>query len=143
MRPFTVFCLHSILLQNPDLLANKKKITKIFWQWPWKPLIFAVFLLSKDSGTKSMIFYRAGKLLIGYPSESLVFCPKMSNSLMIAHFLWATWANRSWLLIFVERPERFAHIANFLWAAWAIRSHRSLKRGNERIVHFLNKKKRL
>ena len=30
---------------------------------------------------------RAGNLLIGFPSESLVFCLKMSNSLMIAHFL--------------------------------------------------------
>ena len=32
------------------------------------------------------------------------------------------------LLIFGERPERFAHIAH-------------QKRGNEQIVHFLNKKK--
>ena len=52
----------------------------------------------------------------------------LSNSLMIAHFLWATRANRSWLLIFSERPERFAYIAHFWWATWAIHSHRSLKK---------------
>ena len=52
-----------------------------------------------------------------------------------AHFLWATWANRSWLLICLERPERFAHgcsfpmsnlsnslIAHLSWAIWANRS---------------------
>ena len=39
-----------------------------------------------------------------------------------AHFGWATWANRSWSLIFGGQPERFAHIAHFWWANWAIRS---------------------
>ena len=40
----------------------------------------------------------------------------------IAHFWWATWANPSWLLIFGERPEKFAHIAHFWRATWANRS---------------------
>ena len=31
-----------------------------------------------------------------------------------AHFWWATWANRSWLLIFGEQPERFAHSHSFV-----------------------------
>ena len=53
-----------------------------------------------------------------------------------AHFLWATWANRSWSLIFGEQPERFAHIAHFWWATWAIHSHCSPKKGNERFAHF-------
>ena len=44
----------------------------------------------------------------------------LSESLMYAHFWWATWANRSWPLIFGEQPERFAHIANFWWADWVI-----------------------
>ena len=52
----------------------------------------------------------------------------LSNSLMVAHFWWATWASCSWLLIFDERPERFAYIAHFWWATWAIRSHRSPKK---------------
>ena len=67
----------------------------------------------------------------------------LSDSLTIAHFLWAMWANSSWLLIFGERPGGFAHIAHLIWAKWAIRSHRSedvsdllmialQKRGNER-----------
>ena len=40
----------------------------------------------------------------------------LSESLTVAHFWWATWANRSWLLSFGERPERFAHIAQREWA---------------------------
>ena len=50
-----------------------------------------------------------------------------------AHFLWATWANRSWSLICLERPERFAHshsfvlsnlsesltVVHLIWAKWA------------------------
>ena len=63
----------------------------------------------------SSLFSRAGNFLIGFLSESLDFCPKMSDSLKktsdllirsflvselsdsltIAHFLWAMWANRS------------------------------------------------
>ena len=39
----------------------------------------------------------------------------LSDSLTIAHFLWAMWANCSWLLIFGERPERFGHIAQSKW----------------------------
>ena len=75
---------------------------------------------------------RAGNLLIWFPSESLVFCQKMSQWAIhskkwaihsFAHFWWATLANCSWSLIFCERPERFAHIAH-------------QKRGNEWIAHF-------
>ena len=54
---------------------------------------------------------------------------RMSNSLkkteQCAHFWWATWANRSGLLIYGEQPERFANIAHLRWATWAICSHRS------------------
>ena len=110
-----------------------------------------------------MSLSRAGNSLIGFPNESLVFCPKMSEWSIrskkwaihsFAHFWWGTWAIRSqshissepceWIahgrsflvsnlsdsltsLIFGERPEGFAHIAH-------------LKRGNERITHFVNKK---
>ena len=93
---------------------------------------------------------RAGNSLIGFPSESLVFSPKneqmsdslkktsdslirsflvsdLSDLLMIAHFLWAMWANRSWSLIFGERPEGFTQIAHFCWATCAIHSHCSPK----------------
>ena len=38
----------------------------------------------------------------------------------LAHFWWATWANRSWSLLFGEQPER--------WVTRAIPSHRSLKK---------------
>ena len=56
------------------------------------------------------------------------------------HFWCATWAIRSWSLIFGERPEQFAYIAQFWWATWAICSHRSLKRENERIARFCKRK---
>ena len=36
----------------------------------------------------------------------------LSNLLTIPHFLWAMWANRSWLLIFGEQPEWFTHISH-------------------------------
>ena len=79
---------------------------------------------------------------IWFPSELLVFCPKMrerairskkwairsflvsdlSDSLTIAHYLWATWANRSLPLSDLSESLMVAH---FWWATWAIRSHRS------------------
>ena len=54
---------------------------------------------------------RAGNSLIGFPNESLVFCPKMSEWVIpskkraihsFAHFWWATWAIRSWLPFFLS-----------------------------------------
>ena len=60
----------------------------------------------------------------------------LSNLLTIVHFLWATWANRSWSLIFGEWPEGFAHIAHFWWATWAIHSHRSPKKRKWAIRSF-------
>ena len=93
---------------------------------------------------------RAGNSLFGFPSESLIFCPKMSEWAIrskklaihsFALFWWATWAicsrlliissercmqiahgcsflvtDLSDLLIFGDRPERFAHIAQRKWA---------------------------
>ena len=76
----------------------------------------------------------AGTSLICFPSELLVFCPKMSKWAIrskklaihsFAHFWWATWAicSRSLIssercerIIFGEQPERFAHIAQRKWA---------------------------
>ena len=78
---------------------------------------------------------RVGNSLIGFLGKLLVFCEKnermsdlrqktsnslicsflvsdLSDSLMLAHFWWATWANRS----------------NFWWATWAICSNCSLKK---------------
>ena len=76
---------------------------------------------------------RAGNSLIGFPSESLIFCPKMSEWAIrskkrvihsFAHFWWATWAIRSRSLISSEQCERTTH-AHFWGATWALRSHRS------------------
>ena len=58
-------------------------------------------------------------------SDSLIrsfLMSDLSDSLMIAHFLWANWANHSWLLIFGEQPERYANITHLIWAKWAIHS---------------------
>ena len=63
---------------------------------------------------------------------------RMSDSLKkqaicsFAQFWWATWANRSWFLIFGERPEQFAHNTHLIWAKWAITHIAHQKRGNER-----------
>ena len=77
---------------------------------------------------------RAGNSLIGFPSESLVFCPKISERAIRSKNGRFTHS-----LIFGERPERFTHnrsfplsdlseslmVAHFWWATWVIRSHRS------------------
>ena len=92
----------------------------------------------KDKILKSVVLTcweipMAWNLLVGFLRESLVFCEKMSewvicskkrairsflvsdlsNSLMVTHSWWATWANRSWSLIFGERTAQLAHIAHF------------------------------
>ena len=79
-----------------------------------------------------------------------------------AHFLWATWANRSRSLICLERPERFAHsrsfplrdlsdsltVAHLSWAIWVNCSQSLIlferkermsneKMSNERMSEFL------
>ena len=69
--------------------------------------------------------------------SNLLICPflvsDLSDLLTIAHFWWATWANRSRSLSFGERPEWFAHSRSFvlsdlsklltvphlIWAIWA------------------------
>ena len=66
----------------------------------------------------------------------------LSQSLMVAHFWWATWAICSQSLICLERPEPFAHsrsfvlsdlsesltVASLIWAKW-----RNERWANERI----------
>ena len=68
---------------------------------------------------------RAGNSLIGFPSKSLIFYPKLSEWAIrskkwkihsFAHFWWATWVIHSRSLISSERPEQIAHIAHFWWA---------------------------
>ena len=68
-------------------------------------------------------FCRAGNSLIWFPSESLVFCPKMSEWAIcskkwathsFAHFWLATWGICSRLLISSERCERIANGCSFL-----------------------------
>ena len=79
---------------------------------------------------------RVGNSLIGFLSESFVFSEIMRNWAIssnqrafgsfaqfwwatwgirsFAQFWWATWANRSWWLIFGERPEWFTHGRSFV-----------------------------
>ena len=64
-------------------------------------------LLSKNEGMSDSLKKIGDSLIRSFLLSDL------SDSLTIAHFLWATWANRSGLLIFGELPERFAHIAHF------------------------------
>ena len=82
---------------------------------------------------------RAGNSLIWFPSESLVFCPKMSEWAIhskkclihsFALFLWATWAIRSWSLISSERCEQIAHGRSFFVSD--LSDSLTWLRGNER-----------
>ena len=79
-----------------------------------------------------MVATRAGNSLIGFPSESLVFCQKWANERFAQKNEQFTH-----LLIYGERPEGFAHncsfplsdvsesliVAHFWWATGAILSH--------------------
>ena len=73
--------------------------------------------LSEISVHPELIFFfsikkpRAGNSLIGFPSESLVFCTKMSDSLILS-FLVSDLSDLLTSLIFNEQPERFTHIAH-------------------------------
>ena len=91
---------------------------------------------------------RAGDSLIGFLSESLVFCEKMSewaihskklsNALIFGErpeqiaqgcsFMESNLSDSLTLLIYGEQHERFVHIAHFWWATWAIGSYFSLKK---------------
>ena len=46
-------------------------------------------------------------------SESLIRSFPLSDSLTVAHFLWATWVICSWSLICLERSERIAQSRSF------------------------------
>ena len=109
------------------------KVASIFSsKWMrWNPSPFAQ---PKHKTSAYYFVIYPGNSLIGFPSEYLVFCKKMSelaihskkhaicsflvsdlsDSLMFAQFWWAIWANRSWSLSFVEQPERFAHSHSFV-----------------------------
>ena len=77
---------------------------------------------SKNEQFAHLLIFGEGPERFAHGHSFLV--SNLSESLMVAHFWWATWANHSWSLIFGEQPEQFAH----------------QKRGNERIAHFLNNK---
>ena len=125
-----------------------KKLLRGVWKYG------AHLSVDKDSAEYSSVS-RAGNSLIGFPSKSLDFCPKMSEWAIrskkwvihsSAHFWWAKWAIRSRLLISSKRPEQIAHGRSFLVSEmsnsltsliWFERNERFThiahqKRGNER-----------
>ena len=94
--------------------------------------------LSRKESTGLEVHSRAGNSLIWFPSESLVFCQKMSEWAIhskkwaIHSFTHFWWAICSRLLISSEQPERFTHdhsfplsdlsesltVAHLIWAKW-------------------------
>ena len=78
-------------------------------------------------------------LICSFPQSDL------SESLMVAHFSWATWAIHSQSLISSQRPERFTHrrsfvlsdlsesltVAHLIWAKWV-----NERMSNERMSEF-------
>ena len=88
--------------------------------WKYRVYTYCILPIYTDS---HFLTIRARNLLIGFPSESPAFCPKMSNWAIpsktrtnhsFAHFWWATWAICSQSLISSERCERIAHGGSFL-----------------------------
>ena len=118
----------SCIAWNETTLGNwstTMKKTNSSWKQCWEfahliPEQIAIFL-SKNERMSDSLKWMSDSLICSFLVSDL------SDSLTIAHFLWVTWANCSWLLIFGERPERFAHITYLIWAKWAIHSHRSPK----------------
>ena len=91
----SIFILIRIRIQKKCWIRIRKK-----WMRIHSPAEKKVHILLQ-------ILHRAGNSLIGFPSESLVFWPKISK-----------WAIRSKKLAI----HSFAH---FWWVTWGIRSHRS------------------
>ena len=142
------------ILTGPCMFLYERMI--ISWLAPvcffmngWEYLVWTLYVSlwrDEDSWLAPVcVLIRAGNSLIGFLSELLVFCKKMSDLLKkqaigsFAHFLWVTWAISSWSLIFRERPEQFAHIAHFLVSDLSDHSHRSPKMRES--LNFWNKKK--
>ena len=122
--------------------------------WSWAGQVDIIFFHNNLVISLCYIICRAGNSLIGFPSESLVFCPKMSEWAIhsFANFWWATWGIRSRSLISSERCERIIHGRSFFvrdlsdLLTWLIFGERPAqftqiaqqKRVNERFAHFLN-----
>ena len=99
----------------------------------WIKIIFYLFLqFAPGLGIRSFDFRAKRSFFVQKWVNERFICSflvsDLSDSLMIGHFLWATLANCSWLLIFGERNERFAHITHLIWAKWAFQSHCSQKK---------------
>ena len=160
------------------LLSTKFNESYKSWRWGWRFYQMWIFFLNhidiilfftktcRNPTTVSLIAKnvektRAVNLLIGFPSESLIFYPKMSEWAIgskkqpihsFAHFWWVTWAVCSRSLSSSERCEQIAHGRSFLvsdlsdWFTSLIVGERPerfthQKRGNERFALFLNKKR--
>ena len=119
--------------------------------------LFCLYMFNSGLGIRSSVFRAIARFLPKYErmSDSLkktsnllipsFLVSNLSDLVTIAHshFLWETWANRSWSLIFSERPEQFAHIVHFWWVTWAIRSHCSPKKREWANRCFFKIKKRI
>ena len=144
-----------LLVGGDELSCSLTEFSVGGWRWTFL-LISRLFLLA--GGINFPLLSRAGNSLIGVPSKSLFFCPKMSewairskkeqftHSLIFGEPPERFAHNRSFPLSAVSellmvahfwwRPEQFAHIAHFWWATWAIHSHPSSKKREWAIRSF-------
>ena len=83
----------------------------------WRGVILQMPRLEKQVGIAK--FPGLGIRSLNFGANRSFFTKKrsgLSDSLTIAHYFWATWANRSWSLIRPEQPERLTHFAQKEWA---------------------------
>ena len=106
-------------IPQPHEIMKVLNLIKIESNW----FLISASQKTSDSNMGESQLGRAGNSLIGFLSESLVFCEKMSKWAIcskeqairsFALFWWATWAIRSWSLIFGEQPEQITHGHSFL-----------------------------
>ena len=107
-----------------------------FWLATWAISLTWLILGEQPEGLTHIAHQKRGNERFAHKKKNVYKAKFFWANRSIAHFLWATWANCSGLLICLEWSEQSAHshlfplidlsdsltVAHFLWAAWVIRS---------------------
>ena len=107
-----------------------------FWLATWAISLTWLILGEQPEGLTHIAHQKRGNERFAHKKKKVYKAKFFWANRSIAHFLWATWANCSGLLICLEWSEQSAHshlfplidlsdsltVAHFLWAAWVIRS---------------------
>ena len=119
------------ILRNISIIFSDDHSFAHFWWAKWAISSHCSFYLSKMSDSLTLLTKKEkmskSKTFLERSAHSLISSERperithggsfvlsdLSNSLTVAHFLWATWAIRLRSLICLERSERIAHSRSF------------------------------